>query len=151
MPRAVLAPLLALLAAAVLALGAAPALAASAKVTIEVPQGKLKSVRLRHLPRGTRLALAVRVSRPIEVALVSEAQLKSKHPVALVRATLDRKLSFRLVIPTSDNYYLVLDNRRGETPVRVSATVSASPAKPKPKPESDADFDQTRAVAAPRA
>jgi len=150
MPRAVLAPLFALIAAAVLAVGAPPAGAASAKVTIEVPQGKLKSVRLRHLPRGTRLALAVSVSSPLEIALVSEAQLKSKHPVALVRATLDRKLSFRLVVPASDNYYLVLDNRRGGTPVRVSATVSASRAKPGQK-KGDGDFDQTRAAAAPRA
>jgi hypothetical protein len=147
MPREVLAPLLALVAAAVLAGVAPPAAAASAKVTIEVPRGKLKSVRLRHLPRGARLALAVSVSGPLEVELVSKTQLKSKHPVALVRATLDRKLSFRLVIPTSDDYYLVLDNRRGEMPVRVTATVSASRAKPK----SDGDFDQTRAVVAPGA
>ena len=118
-------------------------------MTIDVPQGKLKSVRLRHLPRGTRLAISVSVSATLGVELVSKAQLKSRHPVALFRATLDRKLSFSLVIPTSDDYYLVLDNRRGEMPVRVSATVSAARATPKPK--SDGNFDQTRGAGVPGA
>ena len=118
-------------------------------MTIEVPQGKLKSVRLRHLPRGTRLAISVSASGSLGVELVSKAQLKSGHPVALFRATLDRKLSFRLVIPTSDDYYLVLDNRRGDTPIRVTATVGAAAAKPKPK--GGGNYDQTRAAAAPGA
>jgi len=151
MPRAVLALLLALGCGALLAALPVPGSAATAQVTIDVPQGKLKSVRLRHLPRGTRLAISVSASGSIGLELVSKTQLKSGHPVALFRATLDHKLSFRLVIPTSDDYYLVLDNRRGDVPVRVTATVSAAPAKPKPKPKSDGNFDQTRAAGAPGA
>jgi hypothetical protein len=127
--------------------------ASIAQVTIDVPQGKLKSVRLRHLPRGTLLAISVTVSGSLGVELVSKAQLKSGHPVALFRATLDRKLSFRLVIPTSDDYYLVLDNRRGANPVTVTATVQAVQGKKKAPdapalPKSGGKFDQTRAATA---
>ena len=147
MPRAVLARLLALACAAALACGAPTANAAeTAQVTIEVPQGKLKSVRLRHLPRGAELAVSLSVSGRISVDLVSNRQLKSGHAVALFRATVDRKVSFSLVIPASDDYYLVLDNRHGEVPVRVTATVSAA----KGKAKGDGDFDQTRAAHAPR-
>jgi hypothetical protein len=149
-PRSVLARLLALGCAAALACGAPAADAAqSAQVTIDVPQGKLKSVRLRHLPRGTRLAVSVTVSGGLDVELVSGTQLKSGHAVALLRAALDRKLSFRLMIPTSDDYYLVLDNRHGDMPVRVTATVTA--ARGKPTRKSDGNFDQTRAAGAPGA
>lgn len=150
MPRAVLARLLAL--GCILAIACAAPLAraaASAQVTIDVPQGKLKSVRLRHLPGGTQVAIAISSTGRLGVALVSRAQLKTGKPRALFRAALDRKLSFRLVIPTSDDYYLVLDNRRGDSPVRVTATVSASRAKPDPK--RGGKFDQTRAGGAPGA
>ena len=148
MPRAVLARLLALGCAVALACGAPAAGAARAQVTIDVPQGKLKSVRLRHLPRGTQLTVGISVSGSLSVELVSKAQLKSKHPVALVRATLDRTLSFRLVIPRSDDYYLVLDNRRGSEDVRATATVQAgrlkkSPSPPPATPKGGGTLDQT--------
>ena len=137
-----------------LACAAPPAIAASVQVSIEVPPGKLKSVRLRHMPRGTRLAVSVSASGRLSIALVSKAQLKSGHAVALFRGTLDEKLSFSLLIPESDDYYLVLDNRRGTGPVKTTATIrvqkgAAEPSRP--RPGGDGKMNETRAAAPPRA
>jgi hypothetical protein len=157
MPRA-------LLAAAALALGCAaalaarPAAAATAQVTIDVPQGKLKSVRLRHLPRGTLVAFAISATGRLAIELVSRTQLKTGKPRALFRAALDRRMSFKVAIPRSDDYYLVLDNRRGAEAVTVTATVQAVRGKkqtPLPEeqriPRPGGKLDETRAAGAARA
>lgn len=156
MPRAVLAQWLALGCVALLAAAPQPGIAATAQVTIEVPQGKVKSVRLRHLPRGTLVGIAVSVSSRLGVALVSAKQLKEKRPTALFRAALERRISFKVTIPESDDYYLVLDNRRGAGPVKVTATVQAVRGKKNPPsapvlPKRDGKFDQTRAATVPPA
>jgi hypothetical protein len=140
--------------AAMLAGAPQAAVAATAQVTIEVPQGKAKSVRLRHLPRGTLVGIAIRASGRIGVALVHAKQLIQKKPRALFRATLERRMSFKVAIPESGDYYLVLDNRRGTKPVRVTATVQAVRGKKRPPapalPKRDGKMEQTRASSVPR-
>jgi hypothetical protein len=136
---ALLRRLLALACAALLAGASPPGMAASAQVSIEVPQGKAKTVRLRKLPRGTVLAVSVSASGRLLVALVSAVQLKSPRPEALFRGALERRMSFKVVIPESSDYFLVLDNRRGTGPVQATATMraergsAAPPASPAPK------------------
>lgn len=157
MPRPLLglAAGLALGCAAALA-GAPPAAAATAQVTIDVPAGKIKSVRLRHLPRGTKVGIAITANGRLGVALVSGKQLKGGKPKALFRAAFSRRISFKVAIPASDDYYLVLDNRRGTATVTVTATVKAVrgnrklPDTPTP-PKSGGRLDQTRAAAGARA
>ena len=151
MPRALLAPLLALGCVALLAAAPQRGLAATAQVSIEVPQGKVKSVRLRHLPRGTLVGIAISASGRLGVALVSAAQLKTGKPRALFRAVLERRMSFKVAIPESDDYYLVLDNRRGSAAVSVTATVRAVRGKKKAPaaptiPDGGGRLDQTRAA-----
>ncbi len=154
MPR----PLLALAAgfalgcAAALA-GVAPAAAATAQVTIDVPAGKVKSVRLRHLPRGTQVGFVIIANGKLGVALVGGKQLKGGKASALFRAAFSRRLSFKIAIPASDDYYLVLDNRRGAATVRVTATVEAEAGKKKAPaaPKREEKLDQTRAAGAARA
>jgi hypothetical protein len=153
MPRAVLAQLLALGCAALLAGAPHPGYAATAQVTIGVPQGKLKSVRLRHLPRGTQVSIAIDATGRLGVALVSAAQLKAGKARALFRAVLERRMSFKVAIPESDDYYLVFDNRRGAEPVTVTATVQAVRGKKEAPdapalPKSGGKYDETRAATA---
>lgn len=161
MPGALLSLLAPRLAAAAL-LGAAlaltcpevPAAGGTAQVSVEVPVGKTKTVRLRRLPRGTVIGVAIVASGRLRVALVSAIQLKSKKPEALFRGALERRLSFRVVIPESSDFYLVLDNRRGTDPVQTTATISAhkGAAKPaKPPPAGDGKMNETRAATAPTA
>jgi hypothetical protein len=142
--------------AALLASAALPCVAASAQVSIEVPQGKAKTVRLRHLPRGTVLGVAISASGKLLVALVSAAQLKSPKPEPLFRGAVDRRMSFQVVIPEASDYYLVLDNRRGTEPVKATATIraekgAASPSEPPPPPKKGGKLNEARAAAVPQA
>ena len=123
-------------------------------MAIEVPQGKAKSVRLRHVPRGTLVGIAISASGRLGVALVSAAQLKAGKPRALFRAVLERKISFKVAIPESDDYYLVLDNRRGAGAVSVTATIQAvqggKSRRAPTVPKRDGPFEQTRAASLPQ-
>jgi hypothetical protein len=128
-----------------------PAVAATAQVSVQVPEGKTRSIRLRRLPQGAVVAVEVRASGRLRIALVSALQLKSPKPQALFRAELDRRLAFQVVIPESSDYYLVLDNRRGDKPVNATATIRATKGTanpPKPAPGKGGKFEETRAAAA---
>jgi hypothetical protein len=134
-----------------LALAARPAAAATVQVTLEVPQGKAKSVRLRKLPRGALLGIAISASGRIGVALVYAKHLIEKKPRALFRAVLERRVSFKVAIPESGDYYLVLDNRRGTAPVSVVSTIQAVRGGKRPSaPDRDGKFEQTHAAGAAR-
>jgi hypothetical protein len=127
----------ALLAALLLALCGSLA-AADAAVQLEVPAGKSKSVRLRNLPSGTVLQVAIKSSGRLLVALVSAKQLKSPEgkPQAVFRGALDRSLSFSVVVPERDDYFLVLNNARGSETLSVETAIRAQRgAQPKPAPE----------------
>ena len=111
------------------------------------------AVRLRHLPSGTLVGVAITASGRIGVALVYAKQLIEKNPKALFRAVLQRRMSFKVAIPESGDYYLVLDNRRGTGPVSVTATVQAVRGKSAPSPapavpKGGGKLDQTRAAGA---
>lgn len=148
MPGAVLArlaPALALYAGAGLLAAACTAASAQghdAQVSVDIPKGKTKSVRLRRLPLGTSLAVAVAASGGLRVALVSARELESPTPRALFSGGLEHKMAFKVVIPESGDYYLVLDNRRGADDVNATAAVRAEarrapPVRPAPKGKAD--------------
>ena len=131
---------LALGTAALLTGAEAGAAGGTVQVSIEIPAGKTRTVRLRNLPRGTHVTVRIDADGKLVVALVSGVQLKSPKPEALFRAALDRRMTFKVVIPESSDYYLVLDNRRASEPVKARATIRAvreatkPPAPPPAKP-----------------
>lgn len=122
-----------------------------AQVSVEVPAGKTRTVRVRNLPRGTVIGVAINAAGTLRVALVSATQLKSSKPVALFRGALERRLSFRVVIPETSDYYLVLDNRRGTGPVQTTATIRAHKGATRPPPAKDGKMKETRTAMPPRA
>jgi hypothetical protein len=124
---------LALGAAALLAGAEAGAAGGTVQVSIEIPAGKTKTVRLRNLPRGTQVTVRIDASGRLVVALVSGLQLRSPRPEALFRGALDRRMSFKVVIPEPSDYYLVLDNRRASEAVKARATIRAVREATKPR------------------
>jgi len=112
-------------AAAFLSGAEARAAGGTAQVSTEIPAGKTKTVRLRNLPRGTNVTVRIDAGGKLGVALISGAQLKSRTPEALFRGALDRRVTFRVMIPESGDYYLVLDNRRATEAVKARATIRA--------------------------
>ena len=102
--------------------------AAKAQVNSKVPAGKWKAVRLKNLPEGASLSVNVAASGSLVVILVHEAELK-RYPEPISPAfqgTLERTLSFSVVIPDSGNYYIIFDNRRGEDERRVRILIKAN-------------------------
>jgi hypothetical protein len=104
-----------------------PAAAAEAAMSVDLPGGKHKAVRLRNLPKGAIMAVAVQTSGPIAISLLSELDYrrfpKVQDPVFL--GTVDRKLSFTVSIPAAGNFYLVLDNRRAQDARKVRFLIRA--------------------------
>ena len=143
--------LLALAGASLIACAAQLAIAATAQVSVEVPQGAVRTVRLLHLPRGTVVGVAISASGKLLLALVSGVQLKSSKPEAVFRGSLERRMSFKVVVPETSDYYLVLDNRRGAEPVKATATIraesgAAAPPVPTP-PKKGSKLNEARAGA----
>lgn len=124
-----------------------------AQVSIDVPKGKTKTIRLRRLPLGTSLAVAVAASGALRIALVSGRELQNTSPRAIFSGGLEHKMSFKVVIPESGDYYLVLDNRRGGGDVSATAAMRAEPGRaqpPAPRPPRGKD-DERAGLARPLA
>lgn len=126
-----------------LALGLATAPAATAgeaALTADVPGGQHKSLRLRNLPKDTRLAMAIQSTGRITVTLVNEADfLRFPNPLEPVFvAPVEQAVSFTLTMPETGDYYLVLDNGKGteiqKVRMVIRATNAATPPRPPPLP-----------------
>jgi hypothetical protein len=115
--------------------------AAKAEVSSKVPPGKWKAVRLKNLPEGAGLGIKVVANGSLVVILVHEAELKRyPAPVSpLFQGTLERTLSFSVVIPDPGNYYVILDNRRGTQERRARVLIQAK----RPASRDDAPQDST--------
>ena len=121
MPRALLAALLLLIAGS--------AAAADAAVSTEIAAGKAKNIRLRNLPSGATMAVRIVSTGKLLVALVSAKDLRT----VLFRGAVERRVTFRVSIPESGDYLLVLSNRGGAEALEVQAEIRAL-AKPRPAP-----------------
>jgi len=118
----------------ILALASASlSLAASAMVNIEIAPGTFKSIRLKTLPKGAVVDVQIESTGSIVVAMVNtKGYVSSSRPLFMGR--LDRKLSFTVTIPELDDYYLVLDNRKGTDNRSVSIAFQANaPSKNEPQ------------------
>ena len=105
----------------------APADAAQAMLNTEVAPAKWKAVRLKNLPRGAAVGLTVACSGTVDLIFVHQDELK-RFPAAvnpLFQATVERKLQFSVVIPTSGDYYVIFDNRRGKDLQKVKILIRA--------------------------
>ena len=86
--------------------------AASAMVNVDVPAGTFKSIRLKTLPKGTLVEVRIESSGSIFVAMVNtKGYVSSSRPLFV--GQIDKTISFSVTIPKLDDYYLVIDNRKG--------------------------------------
>jgi hypothetical protein len=122
-----------------LACFSAPADAAKAQLNSKVPPGKWKAVRLRNLPEGASLGVKVIATGSLVVILIHEEELK-RYPAPVsptFQGTLDKTLTFSVVIPESGNYFIILDNRRGASERQVRVLIQAQARKLRDKPATD--------------
>ena len=119
----------------------APRQAAQVRIRAEIPAGTHKSLRLRNVPAEARVAFAVQASSRITLSLLTEADARRYPDVteAIFTAPVERTLSFSVALPVAGNYYVVFDNRKGDTASQVQMVFRAargsaveSPARPSP-------------------
>lgn len=114
--------------AALLAAAPGHSPAAEAKVSIDVPAGRWKTVRLKSLPSGARMSLEIITSGKIRIIIVDGTELKRFPKTrALFEATVEKKLGFSVVIPRTGDYYVILDNRTSADARRLTLAVKARP------------------------
>lgn len=112
-------------------------MAADAALSVTLEGGKFKALRLRNLPRDANVAVVVQASGKLAVSLLNESDYKT-YPRAsepVFAGTVDRQLSFQIVIPDSGNYYLVLDNRQSTEARKVKLGIRAERGRSSPAPD----------------
>jgi hypothetical protein len=89
---------------------------------------------MRSVAAGTVVAVRIVTSGRLLVALVGTKQLKEPKPDSkpVFRAVVQDKLTFRVTIPDTDDYLLVLNNRAGREKLSVEAEIRALRRAPKP-------------------
>lgn len=96
-------------------------------VSITIPAGTWKAVRLRNLPRETMVAVALRCDGSLTVGLVNAPDHARFPNVAnpLFWGQAESKLGFSATIPQPGDYFVVLDNRTGTGPRHITMTTTA--------------------------
>lgn len=97
----------------------------SVQLSIDVPAGKWKSVRLKNLPKNASLKIDVRTDNAITLSVMDEANYKKypdiKRP--LLQSRVINKFSFTVKIPASGHYYAVFDNSAGLREARLDVII----------------------------
>jgi len=121
--------------------GAGPVLAQQnqARLSVEIPPGKFKTLRLRNAPAQAQVALAVKASSRIMVSVLNEADARAypQTQEPLLTAPVEQAMSFTVTLPATGNYYVVFDNTRGTEAAKVQMALRAArpraPAQPPPE------------------
>ncbi len=111
--------------------------AAQAILNTEVAPAKWKAVRLKNLPQGAAVGLAVASTGTVGLIFVHRDELK-RFPAAvspLFQGSVDTKLEFSVIIPKSGDYYVIFDNRQGTETRKVKILIRAErPKRPGNRP-----------------
>ena len=96
-------------------------------MSVEVPAGQYRALRLRNLPKDVVLAVAVQVTDKLAASLVSEIDYRRypKPEDPLFVGSVEKRLSFTVTIPQNGHYFLVFDNRQGAEAQKVKFVVRA--------------------------
>ena len=126
---------------ALAALVTGAALAVNAELNAEVPAAHWKALRLRNMPPNVALTVRVETSGPIRVILArgDDAQQFPKGLKPSFSGTAERRLSFRVTLGSAGNYYVILDNRKGDAAREVKIFVQALRAVPPQKKPAPAE------------
>ena len=108
--------------------GALQAAEKEAFFTVTVPAKEFKAARLRSLPEGADVGVAVESSRAVTVAFVDSADYgRLPNPQKpLMVGKVDRKLTFSVSIPADGDYFVVLVNPDARLTADVKVKVQAA-------------------------
>ena len=97
----------------------------SAKLSLDVPSGKWKSVRLTNLPRNAAVKAEIKSDVPIIVTFVDETKYEKFPDIErpLFQGNVNDKITFSVKIPTTGHYYLVFNNISGIREAKLDITI----------------------------
>ena len=97
----------------------------SAQISIDVPAGKWKSVRLKNLPKNAAVRIDVKSDSAVTMSVMDEANYKRYPKVKrpLLQSRVINKFSFTVKIPASGHYYIVFDNTAGLREARLDVNI----------------------------
>ena len=97
-------------------------------LSVDVPSGRWKTVRLRNVPTGTIVAVEVQTSRDVIVALVDGTEYR-RYPAVqrpLFSGRVEKHISFSVTTEAAGDYFVVFDNLSGREARAVTVKVLAS-------------------------
>lgn len=99
----------------------------TAEVNSEVKPHRWAAIRLANVNQGATLEVKLHLDGHATVVLVSGTQLKSYPKVArpLFRTETRDRAIFSITAPKSDDYFLIVDNRKGDTKRKYSLSITA--------------------------
>jgi hypothetical protein len=97
-------------------------------LSVDVPSGKWKTLRLHNVPTGALVAVEVQTNQDVVVAFVDGAEYR-RYPAVqrpLFSGRVEKHISFSVTTAAAGDYFLVFDNLSGREPRAVTVKVSAS-------------------------
>lgn len=97
-------------------------------LNVDIPPGKLKGIRLKNIPKDAVVAVEVVSSGELVVALMDSKTYRNFSDTSrpLFLGQVEKRLSFSVTIPATDNYVVVLNNRSGQQQRTVKITIRAT-------------------------
>ena len=106
-------------------------------LSVEVPPGKWKAVRLRALPQDAVVAVRAETSGEVMLAFLdTEDYTRFPAPARpLFNGRVEKRIAFALRMPAAGDYFVVLDNRLGNESQTVAVRIQAARGTPRNAPK----------------
>jgi hypothetical protein len=98
----------------------------------EAPAGRWMGIRLRNLNAGATLSISLTTNGTINLMLLNSASYgvfsrkPDEAPEPLFQSSASDRVEFSVLSPRTDDYYLIVDNRKGTTPRTFTVEAKAS-------------------------
>lgn len=92
-----------------------------------VDANDVKSIRLKNLPKSAYLSANIISNGKVDILLLDEINWKKQNDnrTAIFSSTVSDKLEFKIIIPHTSHYYLLLDNTKGKKERQLELEVTA--------------------------
>lgn len=97
-------------------------------LSVQVPPGKWKAVRLGGLPKDAVVGVRAQTSGEVMLAFLDAEDYKRFPAPArpLFNGRVEKQIAFALRMPEAGDYFVVLDNRLGTEPQTVAVRIQAA-------------------------
>ena len=100
----------------------------SAEVKASIPARQKHTTRLKNLPSSAFLSVDIGIDGKVEIYLIDEKNQKLHNNSAnsIYSSRINETANFKILIPETSTYYLIIDNTDGEVSRNIKLTVTAN-------------------------